>query len=200
MSGGRLILVIGGARAGKSDFAEDLAADLGGRVVFVATAEARDEEMRARIATHQAARPADWRTVEAPLDVGAALVGVQADVALLDCLTLLVSNHLGRQAGDDPYVDGGLAQARAALLEELDALVAWQSQTAASLIVVSNEVGLGLVPPYPLGRAYRDLLGWANRRLALVADEVYLLVAGLPVEIKALARGAQHDDHRRGQE
>ena len=188
----RLVLVLGGARGGKSDFAADLAAELGGPVVFVATAEARDEEMRARIAAHRRARPVGWRTVEAPTGVARALAE-QADgdaVVLLDCLTMLAANILGQAAGPDGEDGGGDAyeEARRRLAAELAALLGWQEERGTTVIVVSNEVGMGLVPPYPLGRAYRDLLGWANRRLARQSDEVYLLVAGLPVEVKALAR------------
>lgn len=192
MSDGRLVLILGGARSGKSDFAEELATEvateLGTRVLFVATAEARDEEMRARIAAHQAARPPCWRTLEAPIGVAQALAGRKApSVVVLDCLTLLVNNHLDRLAGDDPYADGSYGKVMGALDEELVELVNWQRASGAHLIVVSNEVGLGLVPPLPLGRAYRDLLGWTNRRLARLADEVYLMVAGLPVDVKSLA-------------
>lgn len=192
MSKGRLVLILGGARSGKSDFAEEMATEtateLGTRVLFVATAEARDEEMRARIAAHRAARPPCWRTLEAPWEVGKALAGRKAPaVVLLDCLTLLVSNHLGRLGSEVPYADDTYEKVRAALDRELVELVNWQEASGAHLIVVSNEVGLGLVPPFPLGRAYRDLLGWANRRLARRAHEVYLMVAGLPVEVKSLA-------------
>jgi adenosylcobinamide kinase/adenosylcobinamide-phosphate guanylyltransferase len=189
VSGGKLVLILGGARGGKSDFAEELANELSRDVLYVATAEARDGEMRARIAAHRAARPRCWHTMEAPLGVGRALGTVPTpDLALLDCLTLLVSNLLGSLAGEDPYADGSYDRVKAALDRELVDLVNWQRESGAHLLVVSNEVGLGLVPPYPLGRAYRDLLGWANRRLARLAHEVYLVVAGIPVELKALAR------------
>ncbi|MCL4464429.1 MAG: bifunctional adenosylcobinamide kinase/adenosylcobinamide-phosphate guanylyltransferase [Chloroflexi bacterium] len=195
MSEGRLVLILGGARGGKSDFAEELAAELGRDVLFVATAEARDEEMRARIAAHQAARPPCWRTLEAPLQVGRALATVPTpNVALLDCLTLLVSNLLGSLTGDDPYADGSYERVRGALDREVVDLVNWQRQSGAHLLIVTNEVGMGLVPSYPLGRAYRDLLGWANRRLARLSDQVYLVVAGLPVDLKRLARRAAAEE------
>ncbi len=195
----RLILITGGARSGKSDFAEELAHELGERVVFVATAEAGDEEMRQRIAAHRQARPSHWRTVEAPRAVGQALAGAagDAEVVLLDCLTMLTTNLLLVESGDDPYADGAYERIRARLQAELASLYEWFQSGAAHLVVVTNEVGLGLVPPYPLGRAYRDLLGWANRWLAMRADEVYLLVAGLPVEVKELARQARSRPPRR---
>lgn len=188
--GRRLILVLGGARGGKSDFAEELAAELGRRVLYVATAEAGDAEMQRRIEAHRRARPAHWRTAEAPRGVAGALAAQTeaSDVVLLDCLTLLVTNVLLAAGSDDPEADGCYEQVRDGLREELQGLHEWYVRADCHLIVVSNEVGMGLVPPYPLGRAYRDLLGWANRWLAVRADEVYLMVAGIPVEVKSLAR------------
>ncbi|MBN1178156.1 MAG: bifunctional adenosylcobinamide kinase/adenosylcobinamide-phosphate guanylyltransferase [Anaerolineae bacterium] len=186
-----LILILGGARSGKSSYAERLAPQIGERVLYVATAEARDVEMAARIAVHRAARPATWRTVEAPSGVGpavqAALAAAPADVVLLDCLTLLVSNRIlaGLSEADLDNVDERAAQAR--VEAEVDGLLEAFHTTDVPWIVVSNEVGLGLVPPYPVGRVYRDLLGWANQRLAAAAGRVYLLVAGLPVDVKALS-------------
>jgi adenosylcobinamide kinase/adenosylcobinamide-phosphate guanylyltransferase len=186
-----LTLVLGGARSGKSTYAEALASRLGRRVLYVATAEALDDEMRARVAAHRAARPPEWATLEVPLGVGAALQAspeaARADVILLDCLTLLVSNVLlaagdDAAAGADVKAGATLAQIRA----EVDALLAAHRRLGAHLIVVSNEVGLGLVPAYPLGRTYRDGLGWANQTLARVADRAILMVAGLPLDLKAL--------------
>lgn len=180
-----LILILGGARAGKSAFAQRLARERGGDVLYVATAEAGDEEMAARIAAHRATRPSSWRTLEAPRDVAAAVATTPGSYAtvLVDCLTLLVSNLLlAREAEGDAALSSRIDG-------ELDAQLARFDAGPATWIVVSNEVGLGLVPPTPLGRRYRDLLGRANQRFAARADRVYLLVAGLPVEIKALARG-----------
>lgn len=176
----RLTVILGGARSGKSDFAQALARKRGGdAVLFVATAEARDEEMRARIEAHRARRPGAWQTIEAPRDVALALQNVRSEprVVVIDCLTLLVSNIL--------LADESGAEAR--LTNEADALIAWQRSHATEMIVVSNEVGLGIVPEYPLGRAYRDRLGVFNQRVAREADDVFLIVAGLPVEIKSLA-------------
>jgi adenosylcobinamide kinase/adenosylcobinamide-phosphate guanylyltransferase len=198
----RLVLVTGGARSGKSAYAETLAARLavGRSVLYVATATAGDEEMRARIARHRAARPAGWVTVEEPRDPAAALAAHPAvraaGVVLVDCLTLLVANALtgGPEAlGETETVDGAGTEATAdegerratAAVEGL--LAAYRAGTA-SFIAVTNEVGMGLVPPYPLGRRYRDVLGRLNARVAADADAVLLLVAGLPVELKALAR------------
>ncbi|MDA8219631.1 MAG: bifunctional adenosylcobinamide kinase/adenosylcobinamide-phosphate guanylyltransferase [Dehalococcoidales bacterium] len=189
-NGRRLILILGGARGGKSTFAEQLAGELGREVLFVATAEPNDEAMQDRIAAHRRARPAHWRTAEAPAAAGAVIAKAAegAEVVLLDCLTMLTANLLLREASEDPQADGTYDVLVAVVHGELEAIWQWFEGGRAHLIVVSNEVGMGLVPPYPLGRAYRDLLGWANRWLATRADEVYLMVAGIPVDVKALAR------------
>jgi adenosylcobinamide kinase / adenosylcobinamide-phosphate guanylyltransferase len=183
---GRLLLVLGGARSGKSAYAQRLAQELGGdHVLFVATAEAWDEDMTQRIARHRQERPTTWRTIETPRQVGQAIAlhGHDTAVVLVDCLTLLVSNTL-LHCGASPDA----AAAEAAVQEEVVALVQTCQTTAATCIVVSNEVGLGLVPDNPLGRLYRDLLGRANQALAARAEAVYFMVAGLPVDVKALAR------------
>jgi adenosylcobinamide kinase/adenosylcobinamide-phosphate guanylyltransferase len=187
-----LSLVLGGARSGKSRYAEALAPRLGRPVLYVATAEALDDEIHARIAAHRAGRPPEWATLEAPMKVGAAMRSSPeaegAGVILLDCLTLLVSNVLlSMGSGGDPEaseLDLGLARA-AVQAEVEDLLEAWRTLSA-HLIVVSNEVGLGLVPAYRLGRVYRDCLGWANQALARVADRAILMVAGLPLDLKEL--------------
>ena len=177
-----LTLILGGARSGKSTYAEQQAAAAGGRVLYVATAEAWDDEMRARIAAHRAQRPATWRTVEAPRAVGAAARAALddgADVVLVDCLTLLASNVIiALPEGSDERA------ASAALDQELDALLAAYEASDAAWFVVSNEVGLGIVPAYPLGRVYRDALGRANQRMAALADRVIFMVAGLPMTVK----------------
>ncbi|MGZ3662911.1 MAG: bifunctional adenosylcobinamide kinase/adenosylcobinamide-phosphate guanylyltransferase [Ktedonobacterales bacterium] len=191
----RLMLILGGARSGKSSYAESLALRLARErlVVYVATAEAGDDEMRARIADHQASRLAAWATIEAPLNPAAAIAGspaaTAAGVVLLDCVTLWVSNVLLSTEQD-------ATAARAAAVRvgsELDALLDLYRAAPWSLVLVTNEVGMGLVPPYPLGRIYRDLLGRVNARLAAEADAVALLVAGLAVELKALATAWEHD-------
>ena len=171
--GGRLTLILGGARSGKSTYALRLAADAPD-VLFVATSEAGDDEMAARIAAHRAERPEHWRTLEVTRQLATALAEVSpAPVVIVDCVTLWVSNLLLAE---------GVAWENAAA--ELDALLAWRRAASAHLIVVSNEVGLGIVPIDALSRAYRDWLGWFNQRLAADADAVYLLVAGLPLAIK----------------
>ncbi len=188
-SRGRITLVLGGARSGKSAFAQQLAERALPPVLFVATATASDEEMVARIAVHQAARPPSWRLLETQRHVAAA---VRADVCdartiLVDCLSLLVSNLvLSRdvEAGDTSTAGSEL---EAAAQAEVRDLVALARGRGFELIVVSDEVGMSVVPPSPLGRTFRDALGRANQELAAAADAVYLLVAGIPVDVKQLA-------------
>ncbi len=191
----RLILILGGARSGKSAFAEQLAASSGQSVAFIATATAGDDEMRARIARHQASRPAHWHTVEEPFDLAGAVLHAAtfADILLLDCITLWLSNWLARHgetsdtdiAASSPLLDAAAMQEIQNLLATLASL-----DPGKTLIVITNEVGLGIVPAYPLGRLYRDTLGLLNQRLAEVAGRVYLLIAGIAVDIKRLREEA----------
>lgn len=179
-----LTLVLGGARSGKSAYAQQRAAQLGGEVLFVATASPSDEEMAARIQAHRALRPPDWKTLEAQRDVGRQIetVAPTPDVVVLDCMTLLVGRALIDLQGpiESP-------RACAALASEIDALLVAYEHSSARWIVVSNEVGMGIVPETPLGRSYRDTLGRGNQRLAQAADEVVLMVAGIPLWLKRTA-------------
>ena len=180
-----LNFILGGARSGKSAYALRLAAQLGGRVLYVATGQAGDEEMAARISAHRAERPPDWATLEAPRNVGLALrAGPIADVVIVDCLTLLANNVIVTLP--EP-VAADLADA--VLLGEIESLLDAYQASAATWLVVSNELGLGLVPPYPLGRVYRDALGRANQRVAAAADNVLFMVAGLPLVLKGRMPG-----------
>ena len=166
-----LILVIGGARSGKSRFALDRAAKLGRPRVFIATAEAGDDEMAARIARHRADRPRGWRTVEEPRRLAQALSRFKGGVVLVDCLTLWLANLMNDDAEFDP------APSVEKLLRSLRA-------RRAAVVVVTNEVGFGLVPESPLGRAFRDAAGLMSQRVAEAADEVHLLVAGRALRLK----------------
>lgn len=179
------ILITGGARSGKSRFATELATRLGDRVLFVATATAGDDEMRQRIEQHQRERPPAWRTLEAPVAVGERTAAAidDAEVVIVDCLTLLVNNLLG-QSTDPASGEIDDAAAEAAVYREMEALGSCIRGSRASFIIVSNEVGLGIVPANAISRVYRDLLGKANQAVAEIVDEVYLLVAGQPLRIK----------------
>ena len=164
----RLTLVLGGARSGKSRHAEELIMRAAAPWTYVATAEARDDEMRARIDQHRARRDANWHTLDAPLDLAGAIQSV-AGPALIDCLTLWLSNVMLA----DRDVEAEIARLLAAF-----------GSAPGPLVAVSNEVGLGLVPETPLGRAFRDAQGRLNQRVAAAADRVIFMAAGLPLNLK----------------
>ena len=168
------LLILGGARSGKSRYALRRVQASGGRVAVVATAEPLDPEMAARIARHRRERPASWLTVEEPLELIAALrrLAGSVDTVLVDCLTLWVSNHLQRRLTDESVV---------ANAEALAKLVA---ERPYSIVLVTNEVGQGVHPETASGLRFRDLLGVVNQTVARAADEVVLMVAGLPLAIK----------------
>ncbi|MFL5945495.1 MAG: bifunctional adenosylcobinamide kinase/adenosylcobinamide-phosphate guanylyltransferase [Gaiellaceae bacterium] len=162
-----LTFLVGGARSGKSTLAVELATRAGGAVTFIATGEARDDEMAERIELHRAERPVEWQTVEEPVDLAAALAAA-GDVAVVDCLSLWVANLLER--------DDDVTAANAAALHS--------AHGRRRTIVVSNEVGLGVVPATELGRRYRDTLGRVNADWAAAADEALLVVAGRTLELR----------------
>ena len=162
-----LVVLVGGARAGKSALAAELAHRWDGPVAFIATAESGDDEMRSRIERHRAERPVEWTTVEEPLRLRDELIGLDDDVfAVVDCLTLWVANLLGRGDSEQEIVD------------EAEAVTTVAGRRAAPVVVVTNEVGLGIVPATPIGRAYRDLLGQVNSTFVERADRAALVVAG----------------------
>jgi adenosylcobinamide kinase/adenosylcobinamide-phosphate guanylyltransferase len=171
-----LSLITGGARSGKSTFALARAREhspASGARFFVATAQAGDDEMRARIERHRAERDATWRTVEAPLDPVAMLRAVpEASVVVLDCMTFWISNLIQADYDD------------AAIEHRVSTLAAEAIAARAGVYVVTNEVGMGIVPTNALARRYRDVVGRANQRLGAAAEEVWLLVAGQPLRIK----------------
>lgn len=170
----KLYFITGGARSGKSSFAEHLAERAGGHRAYIAAAQAIDPEMVQRIARHRERRGAAWDTFEEPLAVEALLrrLNGRYDVVLFDCVTLWLSNVMARSAGDDEVL-----QRAAALAESLRAFTG-------TCIVVSNEVGLGIVPDNPVARRFRDLAGLVNQALAQTSDEAYLMTAGIPMKIK----------------
>jgi adenosylcobinamide kinase/adenosylcobinamide-phosphate guanylyltransferase len=169
------VLVTGGARSGKSRFALERARAQRGPTLFVATAVATDAEMAARIRAHQAERPDSWQTLEARYGLAAAIERAWAGqpCILVEDVGTLVTNLLVERRAE-----------QAAVAAEVEALIGLLDERPVELIVVGNEVGLGLVPSTPLGRAFRDLAGLANQLLAAAADEVVMLVAGLPLRLK----------------
>ncbi len=179
---GRFALIGGGVRSGKSAFALRWALRQGARRAFIATAEAFDSEMQARIDAHRAERGSDFITVEAPRALESALAALtsdsaRCDVIVIDCLTLWLSNAL--LSGDSS----------ARIAERVDALAALVSTSDAAVIVVSNEVGMGVVPESALGRAFRDVAGRAHQRLALCASEIYLAALGCVLRLKPAPLG-----------
>lgn len=165
------VLLFGGARSGKSRRALELAESVNGQRIFIATAEALDDEMSDRIARHKAERGPEWQTVEAPLELVAALKqNAGADrVCVIDCLTLWLSNLMHHKMDID---------------EETEALCDALARVEGTVILVSNEVGLGLVPETPLGRAFRDAQGRLNQRIARACSKVEFIAAGLPLTLK----------------
>jgi adenosylcobinamide kinase / adenosylcobinamide-phosphate guanylyltransferase len=167
-------LVLGGVRSGKSRFALEVAMRAAG-VTFVATARSCDDEMRSKIERHRAERPSHWDTKEAPLAIAEAVRGEddRNQFVVVDCLTLFASNLMEALGGDWSAIAGAV-----------DELCASLRDANRSIVLVSNEVGSGIVPAYAAGRQFRDLLGEINQRVAAVSDQVVLMIAGLPVAIK----------------
>lgn len=178
-----MVLVLGGARSGKSSFSEKLAETYGSKVIYVATATVQDEEMARRVAHHRFRRPASWDTVEEThyLEKVVDRYGNEADVLLIDCLTMWISNLLLDEILPAP--GSSFEEKEAFILERARALAEIACQVKARVILVTNEVGWGLVPDNQLGRAFRDAAGRVNQLLAQRAELVYLVVAGLPIEL-----------------
>lgn len=196
MLNSQIILVLGGARSGKSAFAQQLAQRSERSVAMIATATASDEDMRERIIRHRATRPSHWYTIEEPLKLAQACrqAASVADVILLDCVTVWLSNWLFSQGDPDHVKTAAISSNYTdSALDAIEELLTTLAGLDASktLIAVSNEVGLGIVPAYAIGRIYRDVLGHVNQRLAAVAARVYLMVAGLGVDIKRLHEEAK---------
>ncbi len=174
-----LTLVTGGARSGKSRWAQDEALACGGEeVTVIATAEAIDDEMRDRIEAHRRDRPAGWHTIEAPARAGEAILAAGTDTVLLDCVTVLTGMAIGGSGADAE------AAALDAMAAEIDGILDARAARTGLLIVVTNEVGWSVHPPTALGRWYQDGLGIANQRLADAADRVVLMVSGLELRLK----------------
>lgn len=178
----RLIFITGGARSGKSVFAEMLAGKFGKKIAFIATAQALDEEMAERIARHRVNRPAQWKTYEGPIDIEGVLDRAQREnneVIIIDCLTVFISN-LMREKNYQISEDADVRE----ILDQIKKVAKKASVLSPLIIVVSNEVGMGIVPENRVSRSYRDILGKANQVMASEADQVILMVSGIPIFIK----------------
>lgn len=173
-------LIIGGARSGKSRLALDMAQAAGGEVLFVATAEAGDDEMARRIEEHKRSRPPHWRTIEVTTGIGELISGAigHSQTVVIDCITLLVNNVF------EQHKEANEIALEKAVTAEISGLIECIEKSGARFIIVSNEVGLGIIPADRTSRLYRDLLGRVNQMLAACADEVILMVGGIPVTIK----------------
>ena len=179
----RLCLILGGVRSGKSAFAEKLAQDKDGPILYVATGLATDPEMEQRIRRHRESRPAHWKTLEEPINLAAGIeteLGSMAapSAVLVDSLDLWVANWLLEHESEEAAV------VEDSVICGIDQLLSVACRTPAAYFLVSSEVGLSLVPPEPLGRRFQDLLGLVNQRVAAAADSVYFVVAGIPKQIK----------------
>ena len=193
---GKLILVLGGARSGKSTYAQKLAGEItagSGRVAYVATGVACDDEMRARFEQHRRSRPPQWATIETPTEVTQVIkkAGEEYAVMIVDCLTILITNWLAERGQLEEPTES-MVELEKAILGRVEDLVRAAKGAGATVIVVSNEVGLGVVPSFKAGRVFRDLAGLANQFIAHEANEVYLMWAGIPQKIK----GGGNEDAR----
>lgn len=181
---GKIILVTGGARSGKSVFAEQYAIAQEKKLAYIATAQIYDQEMEHRVALHRQRRKDNWRTFEAPYDADQAIeeAGKQAQVILFDCLTLYTSNLLL-----NPTTPSEPEEKYQYIMKEIDKLLTSAKNSEAVVLFVTNEVGMGIVPDNALARQYRDIAGMVNQKVAACANEVYLVISGLAVEIKKMA-------------
>ena len=169
-----ITFIIGGARSGKSRFALEKASMHSGKKAYIATAQALDNEMSERIEKHKKERSAEWVTIEEPLNIAALIKNIHAqyDVILIDCLTLWLSNRVLKEAGERE------------IKKEIANLIEALSETRIPVALISNEVGLGIVPETPLGRRFRDLNGFLNQETASISHEVFLVAAGIALQMK----------------
>lgn len=180
---GKIVLITGGARSGKSKFAENYVAGTGKDIAYIATSQIFDDEMAYRVKLHRQRRPANWQTFEAPFNAHEAINEAfeTHDTILFDCLTLYLSNYLCQEEAQSLSLDD-LSDNVSMLMKELISAV--RSVTNKTCVFVTNEVGAGIVPENELARKYRDLAGLCNQQIAKTADEVYLVVSGIPLQIK----------------
>lgn len=187
---GKIILITGGARSGKSCFAEKYAARYGKNIAYIATAQVYDDEMRRRVDLHQKRRPVSWATYEAPYDAESVVMQAAhtADLILFDCLTLYLSNMLCA-ASMPTAPDARYTYVKTRICRLIDSA----KQSDATVVFVTNEVGMGIVPLNAMAREYRDLAGLTNQFMAEAAKEVYLVISGLAVDVKKIAEQLESD-------
>ncbi len=181
----KIIFVTGGARSGKSAFAQERAKEYGD-VAYVATALITDDEMRERIRMHRESRPKSWTTYEVQKDLPEVFDSSGHRVFMLDCLTVYISNAIvGTVGEEDEVVDSRVQEeTEERILSEVERMLGIVREKDLTVIIVSNEVGMGVVPAYPMGRMFRDIAGRANKLVAAAADEAYLVVCGIPIKLK----------------
>lgn len=179
----KLVFILGGARSGKSSFASEIAKSFGDSVTYIATGNSSDPEMRRRIEQHKQLRPKEWKTIEAGKEVITALreADNRGGLIVFDCLTLFISHLLEGEKFSEEIFE---AQLEVELMKKISELVEMLRNLKSQVIVVSNEVGLGIVPSFPAGRLFRDIVGKANQKIVEAADEVYFMAAGIPLKIK----------------
>jgi adenosylcobinamide kinase/adenosylcobinamide-phosphate guanylyltransferase len=183
----KLILVTGGARSGKSTYAEQTAKEYGENVLYIATSKPIDDEMKQRIAKHRAQRPAVWETLEAYRDLDKTLANIihKKDAVLLDCITIMITNLMLDECYDWDCLSRDQVQKIEQQIQiEIEKLISISRSSEAPFILVTNEVGMGVVPPSAIGRDFRDIAGRMNQILARAADEVYFCVSGIPMKVK----------------
>jgi adenosylcobinamide kinase/adenosylcobinamide-phosphate guanylyltransferase len=185
---GKITYVTGGARSGKSNFAEKFVNSSGKKKIYIATAIAFDEEMKARIAKHQKDRGDNWETIEGYRGLVEVLKGkdLRGNIILLDCLTNMVTNLMimDRDVDWDNLSSEAVNEIEAEVKEEVSKFLSFVKECDADMVVVSNELGMGLVPTYPLGRHFRDIAGRINQLTAALSEEAYFIVSGLPMRLK----------------
>lgn len=184
----KIVLITGGARSGKSTFAEKLAIQSNNKVLYVATAIPFDEEMKERVKKHRERRPSDWNTFEGYKDLKDIFINhdVDFDVVLLDCVTIMVTNLIFEKTGEDIEIfnEEQLNEIEGEILKEVADFIDAAEETTKTIILVTNEVGFGIVPEYKLARVFRDIAGRVNQYIANRAEEVFLVVCGIPLKVK----------------
>ena len=180
-----IIMVTGGARSGKSAYAEQRCKDMGGDVTYIACAAITDDDMARRVALHRAQRPAEWQTLEQYRDFNGAAETYHSRVFLLDCITTMITNIMLDEPVDyDTCGTEEIARVEAGILKQIDGLIGQFKDSDKTLVAVTNEVGQGIVPAYRLGSIFRDIAGRMNQYIAAQADEVICMISGLPLKLK----------------